>query len=154
MSLLDFSEVEFEPEHEAWNLYEVSDGTALRIRSLLLKLFRINQAEPTYEAADTYSGRFQNVITVKRANPWTKWPPGARRLTPLELQDQPRINEEFSTLSEEWNRYRLETGDILKVKLVATKVERVKGGWDEFGDPLYTVSSINVVQTINKSQAR
>ena len=34
-----------------------------------------------------------------------------------------------SALTEEWNVYQLETGDRLKVKLVATMMDRVEGAW-------------------------
>ena len=152
MSLLDSSEVEFEPEREVWNAYEVSDGTILRVRSLLLKLFRSNHAGPVPERRDPYSGRFQTVMNVKRTSAELKGRRAERRLPLRELQNRPVVNEEFTAIDEGWNRYRLETGDILKVKLVATRIGRIEGSWDEFGDPLYAVSFVNVVQEIKKSQ--
>jgi hypothetical protein len=152
MSLLGLSEVEFEPEREVWNAYEMSDGTVLRVRSLLLKLFRSNQTGPVPERGDAYSGRFQTVMNVKRTSAELKGLRTEPRLPLNELQNQPVINEEFTAIDEGWNRYRLETGDLLKVKLVATRVGRIEGGWDEFGDPLYAVSFVNVIQEIKKSQ--
>jgi hypothetical protein len=150
MSLLGLTEVEFEPEREAWNVYEVSDGTVLRVKSLLLKLFHSNQTEPWLAATELYSGRFQNVIAVKRANPRLRGPEDARPLSPQQFQSQPRIIEEFTALNEEWSNYRLETGGLLKVKLVVTVVERIEGAWDDLNDPLYAVSAVNVIQEIRK----
>jgi hypothetical protein len=88
MSLLDLGEVEFEPEREVWNAYEVSDGTILRVRSLLLKLFRSNQATPVPERGEPYSGRFQTVMNVKRTGAALKGRRAERRLPPKELQNQ------------------------------------------------------------------
>ena len=114
-----------------------------------MKLFRCDRADRPLEADGAYSGRFQNVIAVKRANPRLRGI-GGRRLAPQEVLDRPKINEEFTALNEDWNSYRLETGDLLKVKMVATLVHRIEGVWDEFDDPIYAVSSVNVVQAIKR----
>ena len=94
MSLLDF-EVGFEPELETWNIYELADGTTIRIKPLLVKLFRCGGPIPRAgEPSGEFSGRFQTVVAVKSSNPELRARHGVRRATPLEIQNLPRVDEE------------------------------------------------------------
>jgi hypothetical protein len=47
--------------------------------------------------------------------------------------------------SEHWNQYLLEDGTTIKMKLVATKIVRLVGQFDQLGNPVYFVNSTNVV---------
>ena len=59
------------------------------------------------------------------------------------LIDAEQIN--INQTSEYWNQYFLEDGTVLKMKLVATKVVRLVGQYDQSGNPVYFVTSTNVV---------
>ncbi|MFC7230693.1 hypothetical protein ACFQMM_03490 [Saliphagus sp. GCM10025308] len=54
---------------------------------------------------------------------------------------------DFDTVSEEWNEYELEDGTSLKVKLVLQKVMRAEDKYTPAGEPIYQISSQNVVRT-------
>lgn len=66
---------------------------------------------------------------------------------------------DFESVKEEWNEYKLEDGTVLKAKLVVSKVLRAKE-YQESGEPIYTISSANVVRAkvpeelIKKSEER
>lgn len=47
--------------------------------------------------------------------------------------------------SEYFNQYFLEDGTVLKMKLVATKIFRIDGRFDQEGNPVYFVQSTNVL---------
>jgi hypothetical protein len=117
----------------------------------VVKLFRCDRPTQAGEHCDAFSGRFQTIIAVKRSNPVLRARHRGQRLAPSEIQHLPRVDEEFTALCEDWNRYRLATGNLLRVKPVATLVQRVDGAWDEFDDPVYAVSSVNVLQTVKRS---
>lgn len=46
--------------------------------------------------------------------------------------------------NEYWNQYMLDDGTVIKMKLVATKVLRVDGKYDNEGNPLYVIQSTNI----------
>ena len=142
-------EVEFQPEKEAWSVYEISDGSVVRLKCIMLKLFRLIGPTGQDMQPNQYNAAFQNIVTVK-ANSRLKGPPNATPLTPEQINAAPRIDLEFTPLTEDWNVYRVETGDSLKVKLVATLVQRLRDSWDVFGDPNYLVQSTNVIQPVKK----
>ncbi len=152
-------EVEFEPEKEGWNVYDLSDGSIIRIKSLLLKLYKVNlgglatQAAPgaSPQPQEQFGASFQNVMVTKRANERLKGAPNPQPQPILSLDLVDKMEVQFTPLVEDWNMYRLvESGDMLKVKLVVTLVHRIKNYWDQFGDPLYAVSSTNVVQPMKR----
>lgn len=57
---------------------------------------------------------------------------------------------EFTTVKEDWNRYKLEDGTIIEMKLIVLRVLKYPDDVDEFGIPHYIVRSHNVVNPILK----
>jgi hypothetical protein len=51
----------------------------------------------------------------------------------------------FKSLEESWNDYFLEDGSRVKVKLVTTAIYKIKGAFDQEGNPLYAVKSANIM---------
>jgi hypothetical protein len=141
-------EIDFEPEKEVWNLYELSDGTLLRIRTLLIKLFQQKPRPGQLTAQRQYSAAFSNVQSVKKVNPKLRGVPSGVIPSMEELQRSPKVELQFTPLVEDWNVYRLETQEKLRVKLVVTVVHRLQDKWDQFGDPIYITQSQNVIQPI------
>jgi len=53
---------------------------------------------------------------------------------------------DFEPLAEKWNEYRLSDGSLVKLKLVISRIVRL-GEYNEQGEPIYVISSQNVVST-------
>lgn len=58
---------------------------------------------------------------------------------------------EINQANEYFNQYFLDDGTVLKMKLVATKVFRIDGRYDQEGNPVYFVQSTNVL-SVNSPQ--
>ncbi len=56
----------------------------------------------------------------------------------------------FEPIKEDWNLYKLEDGRILKVKLVLVKVYKTNEKDPLTGEPIYVVTSTNIVTTSSK----
>jgi hypothetical protein len=69
-----------------------------------------------------------------------------------EFVDAQIIN--MTSASEYWNQYLLSDGSILKVKLVVSEILHVEGEYDCFGDPIYQVKSVNVLQVVAPDSIR
>ena len=55
---------------------------------------------------------------------------------------------DFVNEKEEWNVYKLADGTTLKVKLVLVNVVRSRDKYDPLGNPLYGITSQNVVRVL------
>lgn len=53
---------------------------------------------------------------------------------------------DFEAKAEPWSTYELADGTILKSRTILTAVMRIEGEFDQSGNPIYVVSSQNVVQ--------
>ncbi len=53
---------------------------------------------------------------------------------------------DFEAKAEPWSAYELADGTILKSRTIVTAVMRIEGEYDQSGNPIYVVSSQNVVQ--------
>jgi hypothetical protein len=56
---------------------------------------------------------------------------------------------DFENEKEVWNIYKLADGSTLKVKLVLVNVVRSKESYDSLGNPLYGITSQNIVKVID-----
>jgi len=52
---------------------------------------------------------------------------------------------DYKVIKEDWNVYELEDGSIIKVKLVASNVVKLRDKFDSDGNPLYLLKSTNVM---------
>jgi len=128
-------ELDFEVVEEGWNEYELSDGTRLRIRPIVVKIFDTGEKDP--EEKPIVGIASTNIVTAK---------------VPANLKDVKDGNEsdenkeylEFEALKEIWNKYTVEDDFILRVKLVVSQVLRTTER-NQFGEPVYRVKSDNVV---------
>ena len=126
------TELEFTIESEDWNQYRLADGSVLRIRPIVFKVFESPQrtlaGDPVYGFAAT------NVTTVRVPN----------ELKQDVAEDEDiRVPVEFEPEKEVWNTYHLEGKVDLKVKLVVSKVIRTSKK-NQFHEPIYIVKSGNV----------
>ena len=53
---------------------------------------------------------------------------------------------DFEARAEPWATYELADGTVLKVRTILTNVMRIEGEYDQSGNPIYVVSSQNVIQ--------
>ncbi len=60
-------------------------------------------------------------------------------------RDVDAVPVEINQASEVWNQYLLDDGSVVKIKMVATKVLRVEGVYDEERNPVYLVRSTNIM---------
>jgi len=56
---------------------------------------------------------------------------------------------DFENEKEEWNVYKLADGTTLKVKLVLVNVVRSRDKYDPLGNPIYGITSQNIVKVLN-----
>lgn len=51
----------------------------------------------------------------------------------------------FQEGGEHWNEYLIDDGSLARIKLVAKEILRLDGQYDAEGNPIYLISSTNVV---------
>lgn len=67
-------------------------------------------------------------------------------IPPSGLTKLPTEKIYFTPFNEDWNVYKIpESGLKLKIKLVVSSVSKVRGAFDQFGYPIYTVQSTNAI---------
>src|SRR5947208_13716753 len=67
-------------------------------------------------------------------------------ISPVSQRQEEAEQFDFESKAEAWSRYQLADGTILKVRVLLTGVVRIEGEYDQSGNPIYVVSSQNVVQ--------
>ncbi len=71
----------------------------------------------------------------------------------LDLQGKIDLSEgeevDFENEKEEWNVYKLADGTTLKIKLVLVNVIRSRNNYDSLGNPIYGITSQNIVKVLN-----
>lgn len=153
---LQFEEIDFDPEKETWNIYELSDKSVIKIRTVLFKLLRSVKplppqaiTLPAQTKALEFQAKFQNILVVTRASPTLMGKPTSP-VPPEELLKLDKVEVAYTAYQEDWNIYRLPDGSKLKVKLVVSAVFRIKGQYDELGYPMYVVNSTNAITPVPK----
>lgn len=152
---LQFENIDFEPEKETWNVYELGDRSIIRIRTVLVKLLRSIKSIPQKTAAGQemktleFQAKFQNLLAVTKVTPTLMGKP-TPPLPPNELLKMEKVEVNYTPFQEDWNVYKLPDGTKIKVKLVISAVFRVKGQFDELGYPMYAISSTNAVSQVPK----
>ena len=142
-------ELDFEVKREIWNIYELRDNSILRFKAVLLKVLRdLKVPEPPRGAPPGtktmgLSLNFQNIITVKSPLSLKNKPSGP--ILPQEMRTLPKTEVKFNPFYEDWNIYTLEDGTELRVKVNISKIEKVEGKFDNFGNPIYRVNSVPAI---------
>lgn len=141
----EFEELEPEIVREAWNTYELEDGSHIRARLILMKVRWPKGVKLTKGSMVQASVKVQHVIGVfapkkLRGSPNPN-PPPLKKASTLKLKEIA-----ISSSKEEWNIYRI-PGDRgnLRVKMIATSMSRVVDVWNEDGDPYYVMQYTIVV---------
>lgn len=51
----------------------------------------------------------------------------------------------YRASGEHWNEYLVDDGTVVRIKLVVTEILRLEGQYDPQGNPLYRMTSTNVM---------
>jgi hypothetical protein len=51
----------------------------------------------------------------------------------------------FRAAGEFWNEYLIDDGSVLRLKIVMTEVNRLEGEYDDEGQPVYAIKSVNAM---------
>jgi len=129
-------ELDFEPVSEGWNVYELSDGSILRIRPIVFKVLENRQLTVDGKTARGFAAT--NIVSARVLESLRQG--GSVREEPTSEEKKPI---EFKAIQEIWNEYAVQSGLILKVKLVVSAVVRTSK-FNQFGEPVYIVSSESV----------
>lgn len=52
----------------------------------------------------------------------------------------------FRAAAESWNEYLVDDGSLLRLKIVVTEVNRLEGEYDDEGQPVYAIKSVNTMR--------
>ncbi|MEM3526431.1 MAG: hypothetical protein QXV37_03365 [Candidatus Jordarchaeaceae archaeon] len=143
---LEATDLDFDVLREPWNLYQLEDGTILRVKYVLTRVVR--QRDNMDRIGYAFKG--QNVVSLSHFPKELKGPPSPspRMYTPEELQSAiVNDNVRYSTLEEEWNEYVTEDGANIRVKITVVKVSRTNKT-DNEGEPIYLVATSLLPQVI------
>jgi hypothetical protein len=137
--------VDFQVVREDWSRYKLADGVTLKTRLVVTKVIRTEQHDPT-TGEPTYvfsSTTLMSTICPKAV----RGRPTVQPLTPQLVQQSIAEVVDFESEDQDgkWNVYNFSDGTILRIKLEVTKVSRTSL-CEETGDPVYFVSSQNVVR--------
>jgi hypothetical protein len=134
-------EMDFTIEKEGWNTYELTDGTTLRIRPIVVKIFKTKSLSPG--KGEGLGIATQNVV-VANARSDRKGPASTQPQQPDVIEKAPKTKVGYTEKDEVWNTYLLPGNKRLKLRLIVTSVVRAEGLYDPFGNPIYAVTSDNI----------
>lgn len=133
MSLIeDYGYVGFKPSKlEEWNEYLLEDNTLIRLKSIPLKVKKINSE---------ISINLQKII-VAFSPKNMKGSPDTRTYSPTELLNSIKNSDiQFQIKREDWNEYELDDGSKVSIKEVLNSASSTEK-YDSSGDPHYIIQS-------------
>ncbi len=135
--------LDFKVNKEAWDIYELNDGTKLKNRVILTGVKKSNNKNQSNE----YEFDFQSIQSFIFSEK-SKGIPNSKKYTTEEIEASYKIEIPFFIVSEKWNEYTL--SDKTRVKLKSTINTIAKS--DIFlynGDPIYNVK-IKVLSKVTR----
>ena len=70
------------------------------------------------------------------------------RTIDIEGQKVPATEVEPLLANEKWSEYQMPNGDLVKVKLVATRIFYAEGHKNKMGEPIYTLDFQPIVKAV------
>lgn len=140
-----YEELEVEVVEESWNSYDLEDGSRIKARPILTKIFWPKREHDVWRSFPSVLAQCRSVITVfapgELKGPTNPNPPAVEKALVMEHFEVKVLNS-----TEKWNKYELpgERGKI-KVKLVMSSVLRIKDAYTDDGSPYYLINSTVVV---------
>ena len=139
-----FKELDFRTIREEWMNIQLEDGTVIRFKTVLVRVFETGEIDPI-TGEPKYAVEGQNIV-VARAPDELKGEP-SDFIPPIQeivKKKKPTEIKIKGITGDEWNEYELETGKKIRTKPIITKVLRIDGYYDRYGNPLYIVQSQTV----------
>jgi hypothetical protein len=136
-------ELNFKVIKEDWFIYKLKDGSILKVKPVLIKVFETDQVGPDGKKVLAFNG--QNIVAVSSPENLKGTPtlPLPSPTDALKL-DKEEVEIDSSIYDPQWNIYELENGQKIKSKIVIVHVYRIKGKYNETGDPYYVVQSVTI----------
>lgn len=143
---MQLKEIDFKALKEDWMHIHLEDGTIIRFKSVLTRVFDTGQRDPVGEPI--YRIDSQNVV-VARAPEELKGIPSefVPPIHEIAKIRKPSVVKIRAIVGEDWNEYELEDGSRIKTKTIVTKVLRLDGFFDAYGNPIYIIQSQMVVSS-------
>ncbi|MDI9609868.1 MAG: hypothetical protein QXU31_08405 [Archaeoglobaceae archaeon] len=143
---MQLRELDFKTIREEWMHIHLEDGTLIRFKSVLTRVFDTGQRDPVGEPI--YRIDSQNVVVAKapdelKGTPSEFVPP----IQEIAKKRRPTAVKIRAIVGDDWNEYELEDGSRIKIKTIVTKVLRLDGFYDAYGNPVYIIQSQMVVAT-------
>jgi hypothetical protein len=134
-------ELNFKTIKEDWLVYKLKDGSIIKIKPVLVKIFEINQIDPITGKNMLYFIT-QNILDVKSPDD-LKGPPDPLlpSLEEMKKLDKKEVEIEEVIGEEGWNLYELEDGRVVKTKTIVIHIYRINGRYDWLGNPWYYVQT-------------
>ncbi len=136
---LTYAVIPFSPQEENWNSYTFSDGAVIRFRIILTRITAQKGSPP-----GQYQLTTNQLMSVEAPSSGRGQPTATLMNQEIEQADKYEVKPIESI--EEWNVYRLRsTDDIIKIKYIANAFYKLKGKFDQFGEPMYIVNGSPLV---------
>jgi len=134
---------EFKVNNEDWSIFELSDGSILKMKFVLINSFKVKKGDG-FEA----SLQSQNVMGIyspdylrgKPSDPYTR-EELAKKIDESDV-------EVAKVVQQPWSEYEIDDAIILKVKNIPINIARSKK-YDTQGMPVYLVESTVLMKTKN-----
>ena len=144
----DTRSLDFEIIKEPWNKYQISDGSALKIRTILKKVDRTMKGNKPNFRIDVQP------LTVIHANPELKGSPDTKPHSQEEIERTIETDDmRYDTLSQEFNEYILDDGTKIKIYTNVTGIAKTRL-YHANGDPIYKVFTSNQMEIKLSTQYR
>lgn len=125
----------FDVLREPWNEYELPDGSILRVKHVLRRIFKVQNPDGSF----SWETDIQAITALTHVPEESKGPPSDTTYSPEELRSQvidPDVR--YRTLPEEWNEYILEDGTRVRLKFTVARISKTDK-YDRRGEPIYLV---------------
>ncbi|ADB57629.1 hypothetical protein [Archaeoglobus profundus] len=134
-------ELDFKTIREEWMNIQLEDGTVIRFKSVLVRVFETGRHDPI-TGEPIYHVEGQNIVVARAPDELKGAPSDFIPPIPELVKKKKPIEVKIKGITgDEWNEYELETGKRIKTKTVITKVLRIDGYYDRYGNPIYIVQS-------------
>ena len=143
MSVPDGKPIDFDIVKEPWNKYSLKDGSTLKTRFILKKVFVKRLSE--LKAHFGFDGQNLSVITCADD---LKGESDKKAYSPIEIKKAIDKEIRYDTVLEEWNEYLIDDGTQIRLKTTVTNVNR-STLYDNTGDRIYLVDT-NVIMNIKR----
>jgi hypothetical protein len=138
--------LKFDIIKENWNEYELSDGVTIKIRIILMKIYR--QENDKKGISLEFS---QPLIAI--FCPPEKMGDKNNQPKPEEYDILPKEPIEILKPIEYWNEYRIgNSSKTLRIKYMASEIERISNRFNSNGEPFYLIDGGPFVETSSLSE--